>query len=107
MSITSTDNVTTLSFLAIATNTGSQAWLFVAPNTAQTPDTLTILINPSGLTPGTYTGQVTISSGVTAATSGGNTGQPSVPSLPAPFSVPVTLTVKSSNTSGISTGGSQ
>jgi hypothetical protein len=82
-----------LSLLAIATNTGSQAWLFVAPNSGQTPETLTVLIDPAGLTPGVYTGQVTISSGVASATSGGNPAQPLIPSLPAPFSIPVTLTI--------------
>jgi hypothetical protein len=92
-----------LSFLVVATNNGSVPWLFVAPNSAQTPDTLTVLIDPAGLTPGVYTGQLTISSGVPAATLGGN-GNSNVPSLPAPFSVPVTLTVTAPSSS---TGGSK
>jgi hypothetical protein len=90
--------VTPLNFLATASNNGTRAWLFVAPNNGTTPSALTVLIDPAGLTPGTYSGTVTVSSGVTSGSSTGTT-----PSLPSPFSVPVTLTVRApSGASGAS-----
>jgi hypothetical protein len=103
-SITSTDNSSLLNFFAVATNSGSTPWLFVAPNTGDTPGTVTVLIDPSYLTVGTYAGTITISPGVPGATgasgtSGASGASGTTGSLPVPFSIPVTLTVTNRSSS--------
>jgi uncharacterized protein (TIGR03437 family) len=62
-----------------ATNTGG-GWLAVSPSGAVTPGTLSVSVNPASLAPGTYTGNVMVSSA--GATN-------------SPFSIPVTLVVTS------------
>lgn len=67
---------TNLPFTAATTvSGGAPNWLTVTPTTGTTPSTLTVGVNTSGLTPGTYTGQVTITTGL------------------APINIPVTLTL--------------
>jgi hypothetical protein len=110
ISITSTDNSSLLNFFAVAANSGSNPWLFVAPNTGDTPSTVTVLIDPTSLAAGIYTGTITISPGVPTAagatgasgTSGASGATGTAGSLPVPFSIPVTLTVTNgpSGTSG-------
>jgi len=54
ISITSTDGLTPLNFMAVATNTGSNAWLFVARTRSNSFDT-DCSDRSGSLTPGTYT----------------------------------------------------
>ncbi len=67
--------VSALGFTATA-STNSGHWLSVTSSGATTPANLTVSVNPAGLTPNTYTGAITL-------TSGSGT----------PVNVPVTLTV--------------
>jgi hypothetical protein len=48
-----------LNFTAVAASAGN--WLFVSPISGVTSTILSIFINPTALTPGTYTGSVTVS----------------------------------------------
>lgn len=81
ISLTSTDVATTLPFTATAaTNPAGLTWLSVAPNSGNSPASLSVTINPAGLPAGVYTGSINVSStaaGVAAQT------------------IPVTLTVAS------------
>lgn len=71
--------VSTGEALSFKVTTGtSAAWLSATPGDGQTPGSITVLVNPSGLAAGTYTGSVSI-----AATEAGNS----------PRIVPVTLVV--------------
>ena len=56
-------------------------WLSVAPSLATTPAIVSVMVNPSGLLPGTYTGYVQLAPFPTTPTT-------------APLNVPVTLTVQ-------------
>jgi uncharacterized protein (TIGR03437 family) len=56
----------TLNFTASAVvNNGPQGWLVVDPTTGATNRSVAVSVNPAGLTPGTYTGVVNITSGAT------------------------------------------
>ncbi|HEY4363433.1 MAG TPA: hypothetical protein VGN17_20875 [Bryobacteraceae bacterium] len=77
IALTSTDPNTNVTFSAIATSTGG-TWLLVGAGNNLTPQNLVVQFLPGGLAPGTYTGQVVISS-----TSLGSTQ----------LTIPVTLTV--------------
>ena len=57
-------------------NDSQSNWLGVTPGAGDTPATITVLANPVGLRPGTFTGRITIT-----------------PSVGAPVSVPVSLVV--------------
>lgn len=72
VNLTSTTSAV-LSFSAAA----NQPWLLVTPNGGSTPGSVSVAVNPAGLTAGTYTGAVTLT--------------PPAPSTP--VSVPVTFTV--------------
>ncbi len=87
ISLTSTDPATQVAFTASATTNTAGGWLAVGPGSGSTPTNLVVSILPGGLAPGTYTGQVSISS-------------PSLPSaLPGQtFVLPVTVTVNPSIT---------
>ncbi len=58
-----------LNFTAAATTTSGGAWLSVSTNsgaaTPSTPASLTVRANPAGLSPGTYSGRVSIANGST------------------------------------------
>lgn len=83
ISLTSTDNTTALNFSATAvTSPAGLSWLAVTPNSGATPATLNILVNPTNLPAGTYTGTINITS-----------TSPNVP----PQTIPVTLTVYSAS----------
>ena len=83
ISVTSTDATSQLPFSATAaTNPPGLTWLAVTPNNGNTPNNLQVTINPANLGAGVYTGTITVSS--TAA------------NVPAQ-TIPVTLTVVSSN----------
>ena len=73
-------STTSTSFTAAPT----QSWITVSPSSGTTPATLTVGVNATGLTAGTYQGAVTITAG--ASTS----------------SIPVTFTVSSSSAGAIS-----
>src|SRR5262249_45705912 len=83
----STDFVAPLMFSASATNQGSNAWLFVTPNSERTPQVLDVIIDPSGLAAGVYNGTIRIGSGENPQTPAAIASS----SLPVPFIVPVTL----------------
>lgn len=72
--------VSSLSFTAAASNSGSVNWLTVTPAAGSSPATLTVSANGVNLSQGTYTGAVTV-------TSPGAAGSPQI--------IPVTLTVES------------
>jgi hypothetical protein len=95
--ITSTDPGTQLGFQATASNAGPKPWIFVAPNASQTPGSIAVVMDPTGLAVGTYAGTITISSGPTDVISNG-LSPTQQPSLPAPFTIPVTLVVHSNTT---------
>ncbi len=78
---------TALSYTAATTTTAGGSWLLVTPTSGTTPSSLSVSVNPSGLTSGTYNGTVRISSS-TQGTSA--------------FDVPVTLTVNSKPTLAVS-----
>ncbi|HEY4362016.1 MAG TPA: hypothetical protein VGN17_13650 [Bryobacteraceae bacterium] len=84
ITLSSTDGITPLNFTASAANSGTTPWLFVSPNSGQTPTVLTVLIDPANLPPGNYNGSITI--GSMSANSAG---------LPLPIAIPITLTVGS------------
>jgi uncharacterized protein (TIGR03437 family) len=50
-----------LAFTAVATMTTGTGWLTVSPTAGTTPTNISVTINPTGLTPATYQGNVTIS----------------------------------------------
>jgi len=77
IALTSTDG-TPLSFAAGASGTPA-GWLFVSPNTGNTPSNLTVNAVAGTLTPGTYNGTITITSA----------------NLPAAVNIPVTMTIQS------------
>jgi uncharacterized protein (TIGR03437 family) len=77
ISLNTTDNnVTVVSGSAGATSSGG-TWLFVSPGIFNTPQTLLVRVDPTGLAPGTYPGSITLSS----------------PSLTGSITINVTLTV--------------
>lgn len=51
-----------ITFAAAVIYNQGQSWLTVSPSNATTPATLTVTANGAGLTPGTYTGQIVLSS---------------------------------------------
>ncbi len=57
-SIAVSGSAASLPFSAIAVSSGN--WLGVSPNTGTTPGTVSVTISPSGLSPATYMGTVTI-----------------------------------------------
>ena len=54
---------TAVPFLAGATTSVGSGWLSVTPSSGTTPANLTVTVNPSGLTTGTYAGSVVVSIG--------------------------------------------
>ena len=80
VSVTSTGSA--LNF-AVTTN---QSWLTATPASGTTPGTLSVAVNPTGLTAGTYTGTVSV-----AATGAGNS----------PQTVAVTLTVSNAGSGSL------
>ncbi len=70
-----------LTFGATVSTTSGGNWLSVSPVSGQTPATLSVSVNTTGLSPGTYTGTITL----TPPTGAGG-----------PLQVPVTLTVNAS-----------
>jgi len=52
----------TLTWTATASTASGAAWLSVTPASGTAPSTLTVSVSPSGLTAGTYSGSITISS---------------------------------------------
>jgi uncharacterized protein (TIGR03437 family) len=47
-------------FTASATTTGGGNWLVVTPSKGTTPASVTVNVNPAGVAPGSYSGQVTV-----------------------------------------------
>ena len=68
----------TSAFTAAATMSTGTGWLAVSPTSGNTPANLTVTVTPGSLTPGTYTGAISI-------TVGGASNSP--------LSLPITLTV--------------
>jgi uncharacterized protein (TIGR03437 family) len=66
ISVSSSADPVTITATAATTSGGD--WLSVTPTEGDTPANLTVSINPSGLAPGVYQGQVTIASPVDGAT---------------------------------------
>jgi hypothetical protein len=60
---------------------GSASWMIVTASTTLTPGTLRVAVNPSGMTPGTYTGTVTLSAPGASSS---------------PITIPVTMAVQNS-----------
>lgn len=85
INVTSTDLLTPVTLSVNSSSNGGSAWLFVASNGGQTPQQLTVLIQPGSLPIGTYTGTITISAPTANLPSGA-------------FTIPVTLTVNPSIT---------
>ena len=87
--VTSIDSA--LFFSAAASTTSGDKWLSVSPASATTPATLTVSVNPTGLAAGTYSGAITLRSGlqgdipqtvaVTLAVSVGTNPVPTITSL--------------------------
>lgn len=50
------------------TATSNANWLSVTPETGMTPASLSLAVNPAGMTPGRYTGQVNVTSGGSSVT---------------------------------------
>jgi len=93
LSLTSSDLNIPVNFNVSAAS-GSN-WLFVTPSgNAQTPQNVSVLITPSGLSPGTYSGTITIGPG---------TSNP--PSLLSNVSIPITLVVNPNVTVTVSPTG--
>src|SRR5579871_1463664 len=90
ITLTSTDGLTPVAYSASAMNNGTTPWLFVAPNSGQTPAVLTVLIDPSGLSSGTYNGSITI-----------NSTQTNPSGLPMPITIPVSFTIGSGSGTGV------
>lgn len=68
LSVSSSSSTSPLNFSATATTTGGGNWLSVTPSSGTTPGTLTVSVNPAGLS-GTYTGAINVaSSGAAAST---------------------------------------
>ncbi|MCC6389335.1 MAG: hypothetical protein IT167_01935, partial [Bryobacterales bacterium] len=67
------------SFTATATTNGGGNWLSVTPVTSAAPGVIAVSVNPAGLAPSTYTGQVSVTFSGSSV----------------PLSVPVTLAVSS------------
>jgi len=88
IALTSTDGISPIDFDAVAVDGATNPWLFVAPNLGTTPQSLTVLIDPIGITAGTYTGIIRIGPGVSSASDVSSAG------IPIPISIPITLTVK-------------
>ena len=76
--------VTTSSPVPYTITTGSTTWLNALPSGVNTPGTITVFVSPSGLTGGSYTGNIAI-------TSQGASNSP--------LSVPVTFTIAGGSTS--------
>lgn len=85
INVNSTDPTAQLIFSENSTSNGSSPWLFVSSNGGQTPQQLTVLIQPGALAPGTYTGTISINAPTANMPSGA-------------FSIPVTLTINPSIT---------
>ncbi len=62
ISLISTDPLTQVPFTVSATTNAAGGWLAVGPGSGSTPTNLVVSILPGGLAPGTYTGQISISS---------------------------------------------
>src|SRR5206468_2655218 len=88
VAVPSTDGTNLAFSVAISPSTGL-SWLLVNTSSSTTPSNLSVSANPSGLSVGTYTGTVTITS-----TSAGVANSPQL--------VHVTLNVTSSNTLNVS-----
>jgi uncharacterized protein (TIGR03437 family) len=73
----------TLSYSATATTSNGSNWLFVSPSVGVTPSNLTVSVSPSGLTTGTYSGNINV-------TANGQTQ-----------SLPVTLTIGTAGSGAI------
>ncbi len=82
ISLSSTDPNTVIPFTVASGTTSGGNWLFVSSGTGNTPNNISVTVNPTGLTPGTYSGQITITS----------------PNLPAAQVIPVTFTITSNVT---------
>jgi hypothetical protein len=83
ISLASSDTATALNFSATAsTNPGgssvSSSWLSISPSAGSSPSTINVTLDPSKLTPGIYTGAISVTS-----------TSPNV----APQSIPVVLTI--------------
>ena len=94
INLTSSDLTTPVLFSLNSSSNGSSAWLFVASSGAQTPQQLTVLIEPGSLATGVYTGTITINAPTANLPSG-------------TFSIPVTLTITPTITvtaTGLGTG---
>jgi uncharacterized protein (TIGR03437 family) len=80
--LTSTDPAVPVTFTALATTNTAAGWLTAGPGAGTTPQNLVVSILPGGLPPGTFGGQILISS-------------PSFPGgiLSQTYALPVTLTV--------------
>ena len=72
-----------LAFSAGATTSDGSSWLAVSPLSGTTPQALTIAVNPASLSPGSYSGAVVVSA---------------IGAINSPLSIPITLTISSSNT---------
>src|SRR5262249_57246378 len=51
-----------LSYLVTFTTASGGNWLSVTPTSGTTPSSITATVNPTNLAPGTYTGQITVTS---------------------------------------------
>jgi uncharacterized protein (TIGR03437 family) len=72
-----------LAFSAGTTTSDGSSWLAVSPLSGTTPQALTIAVNPAGLSPGSYSGAVAVSA---------------IGAINSPLSIPITLTISSTNT---------
>lgn len=61
--VTSTDSTVALNFTTIASTNSGGGWLATTQNGPTTPTQLNVLALPAGLQVGTYTGQISVSSG--------------------------------------------
>lgn len=91
-----------LNFAASTTTVAGGRWLAVAPGSGQalpaSPATLTVTANPSGLSPGTYAGEVIV-------TAGSQTESIPVTMIVSPFNQAVLLSLTGLSTLGVSQGG--
>jgi uncharacterized protein (TIGR03437 family) len=97
VSVTATVGNTLSYSIAVATTAGGN-WLVANPVTGVTPGTVNITANPAGLTAGTYSGSVTI-------TSSGATGSPITIPVTFTVSAPLSLTVSPTTLSFAYTSG--
>lgn len=85
INLNSTSTTTPVIFTVNSSNNGGSTWLLVGSSGAQTPQQLTVLIEPGSLAIGTYTGTISISAPTANLPSGA-------------FTIPVTLTINPSIT---------